>query len=34
LSLKRKINQFALRTKLYIKATRQAYLELQALRGA
>jgi hypothetical protein len=34
LSLKCKINQFALRTKLYIKATRQAYFELQALRSA
>lgn len=34
LSLKRNINQFALRAKLYIKATRQAYLELQALRAA
>jgi hypothetical protein len=34
LKLKHKTNHFALRTKLYIKATRQAYDELQALRAA
>ena len=34
LSMTRKINQFAIRTKLYIKATRQAYNELLAMRAA
>ena len=34
LSVSRKMNQFAIRTKLYIKATQQAYQELQALRAA
>lgn len=34
LSMTRKINQFAIRTKLYIKATRQAYKELLAMRAA
>ena len=34
LSMTRKINQFAIRTKLYIKATRQAYTELLAMRAA
>ncbi len=34
LSLTRKVNQFAIRTKLYIKAIRQAYAELQTLRTA
>lgn len=34
LSMTRKINQFAIRTKLYIKATRQAYKELLAMRSA
>jgi len=30
----RKINQFAIRTKLYTKATRQAYKEIQVMRAA
>jgi hypothetical protein len=34
LKLKHKTNHFALRAKLFIKATRQAYAELQALRAA
>jgi len=34
LKLKLKLNHFALRAKLYIKATQQAYRELQALRAA
>jgi len=34
LNMKLKINHFALRTKFYIKATRQAYAELQVLRAA
>lgn len=34
LKLKHKLNHFALRAKLFIKATRQAYSELQALRAA
>jgi len=34
LKLKHKINHFALRAKLFIKANRQAYAELQVLRAA
>jgi len=34
LKLKHKTNHFALRAKLFIKATRQAYAELQALQAA
>jgi hypothetical protein len=34
LKLKHKTNHFTLRAKLFIKATRQAYAELQALRAA
>jgi hypothetical protein len=34
LKLKHKTNHFALRAKLFIKATRQAYVELQALSAA
>jgi hypothetical protein len=34
LNMKHKTNHFALRAKLFIKATRQAYAELQALRAA
>ena len=34
LNMKHKTNHFALRAKLFIKATRQAYSELQALRAA
>lgn len=34
LKLKHKLNHFALRAKLFIKATQQAYDELQALRAA
>lgn len=34
LKLKHKLNHFALRAKLFIKATQQAYSELQALRAA
>lgn len=34
LKLKHKTNHFALRAKLFIKATRQAYAELQSLRAA
>lgn len=34
LKLKHKTNHFALRAKLFIKTTRQAYAELQALRAA
>ncbi|NTU42125.1 MAG: transposase [Nitrospirales bacterium] len=34
LNIKHKLNHFALRAKLFIKATRQAYAELQALRAA
>jgi len=34
LKLKHKTNHFALRAKLFIKATRQAYAELQNLRAA
>ena len=33
LKIKHKLNHFALRTKLLLKATRQAYEELQVLRG-
>jgi hypothetical protein len=34
LKLKHKANHFALRAKLFIKATQQTYQELQALRSA
>jgi hypothetical protein len=34
LKLKHKTNHFALRAKLFIKATRQAYAELQTLQAA
>jgi hypothetical protein len=34
LKLKHKTNHFALRAKIFIKATQQAYAELQALRAA
>lgn len=34
LKLKHKLNHFALRAKIFIKATQQAYAELQALRNA
>lgn len=34
LKLKHKLNHFALRAKIFIKATQQAYCELQALRAA
>jgi hypothetical protein len=34
LSIKHKSNHFVLRAKLFIKATRQAYAELQVLRAA
>ncbi len=34
LKLKHKTNHFALRAKVFIKATRQAYAELQTLRAA
>lgn len=34
LTLKHKLNHFALRTKLFIKATQMAYSELQAMRAA
>lgn len=34
LKIKHKANHFALRTKLFIKATQQAYAELQLLRAA
>jgi hypothetical protein len=34
LNIKHKTNHFALRAKLFIKATQQAYAELQVLRAA
>ena len=34
LKIKHKLNHFALRTKLLIKANQMAYLELQRLKGA
>jgi hypothetical protein len=34
LNIRHKTNHFALRAKLYLKATRQAYAELKILRAA
>jgi len=34
LSIKRKLSAFALKSKLYIKAIRQAYEELQAIKAS